>query len=137
MFAEFELIINERMAKGEAINAAELNRIYHDLNVFYYGEDIVIDEEIDGEWARIPHFYLNYYVYQYATGFSAAIALAEKIQNEEGAVEKYLNFLKGGCSLPPIELLRNAGVDMESAQQIQDALKLFDTLIDEMEAILK
>lgn len=138
MFAEFELKVNEMIANNESLTADVLSKLYHDLNVYYYGDDVVVDDAIDMEWARIPHFYLNYYVYQYATGFSAAMAISKKLlNNETGAVEHYLDFLKGGCSKPPIELLRGAGVDMESVEPIHDALKLFDSLIDELDALLK
>lgn len=138
MFAEFELKMNEMSARGENLSADSLSKLYHDLNAFYYGEDVVVDEYIDIEWARIPHFYYNYYVYQYATGFSAAMALSKRILNkEENAVEEYLNFLKGGCSKAPIELLRDAGVDMAIKKPIHDALTLFDSLIDELDALLE
>lgn len=137
MFAEFELKVNELIQNKQSLTADVLSKIYHDLNVYYYGNDVIIDSEIDIEWARIPHFYMNYYVYQYATGFSAAMALSKKIINgEEEAVDKYLTFLKGGCSKSPIELLRGAGVDMESSQPIHDALQLFDSLIDELNDLL-
>ena len=99
---------------------------------------IVIDKEIDLEWARIPHFYYDYYVYQYATGYSAAIALSRRILKEgEPAVKDYLNFLSGGCSADPITLLRGAGVDMATTQPITEALKLFDELITEMEQLME
>ena len=125
------------VARGENLSADALCKLYHDLNVFYYGEDVVVDAPIDLEWARVPHFYMNYYVYQYATGFSAAMALSKKILNkEEHAVENYLNFLKGGCSKSPIELLRGAGVDMASEVPIHEALALFDALIDELDALM-
>ena len=138
MFAEFELKINEMVARGENLSADAMCKVYHDLNAFYYGEDVVIDEAIDLEWSRIPHFYMNYYVYQYATGFSAAMALSKKILNkEENAVENYLNFLKGGCSKSPIELLRGAGVDMASPKPVHEALALFDSLIDELDSLLE
>ena len=101
-------------------------------------ENIVIDENIKYEWARIPHFYYNFYVFQYATGFSAAIALSQKILKEgEPAVKKYLEFLSGGCSKEPLELLKGAGVDLTTAEPINDALKLFGELIDEMDELLK
>ena len=138
MFAEFELEINRRNERGEALTAASLNQLYHELNVRYFGDGIVIDEEIDLEWARIPHFYYNYYVYQYATGYSAAIALSRRILKEgEPAVRDYINFLSGGCSADPITLLRGAGVDMASTQPITEALKLFDELITEMEELMQ
>ena len=137
MFAEFELIINQKCENGESLTADMLCEIYRDLNKLYYGEDIIIDSELDMEWARIPHFYYNYYVYQYATGFSAAIALSQRILNEgEGAVKDYIGFLSGGCSTDPISLLKGAGVDMTSAKPVNDALQLFNSLIDEMEQLM-
>lgn len=137
MFAEFELKVNEMIQNGQTLTADALSSIYHDLNVFYYGDDVIVDSDIAMEWARIPHFYMNYYVYQYATGFSAAMALSKKlISQEKGAVDQYLTFLKGGCSKSPIELLKGAGVDMESTQPIHDALQLFDSLIEELDELL-
>ena len=137
MFAEFELEINRRNEAGESLTAEVYNQIYHDLNVRYFGDGIVIDPEIDLEWARIPHFYYDYYVYQYATGYAAAIALSRRILREgEPAVRDYLAFLSGGCSKDPISLLRGAGVDMATTQPITEALRLFDELIDEMEQLL-
>ncbi|MGN0649709.1 MAG: oligoendopeptidase F [Oscillospiraceae bacterium] len=136
MFAEFELMINEKVLNGESLTADSLCEMYRALNIRYYGEDIIIDSELDMEWARIPHFYYNYYVYQYATGFSAAIALSQRILREgESAVKDYIGFLSGGCSADPITLLKGAGVDMNSKQPVTDALKLFSTLIDEMEEL--
>ncbi len=133
MFAEFELKINEMSARGETLTAESLNSLYRSLNKLYFGDGIVIDNEIDLEWARIPHFYYNYYVYQYATGYSAAIALSSRILKEgEPAVKDYLNFLSGGCSEDPITLLKGAGVDMTSPKPINDALKLFGELIEEL-----
>lgn len=133
MFAEFELKINELTASGETLTAESMNAIYRDLNKLYFGDDIVIDHEIDLEWARIPHFYYNYYVYQYATGYSAAIALSQRILREgEPAVKDYIGFLSGGCSADPITLLKGAGVDMTTSQPVSDALKLFGELIEEM-----
>lgn len=137
MFAEFELKVNEMIQNGQTLTADALSIIYHDLNVFYYGDNVIVDSDIAMEWARIPHFYMNYYVYQYATGFSAAMALSKKlISQEKGAVDQYLTFLKGGCSKSPIELLKGAGVDMESTQPIHDALQLFDSLIEELDELL-
>lgn len=137
MFAEFELEINRRNEAGESLTAEVYNQIYHNLNVRYFGDGIVIDPEIDLEWARIPHFYYDYYVYQYATGYAAAIALSRRILREgESAVRDYLEFLSGGCSKDPISLLRGAGVDMATTQPITEALRLFDELIDEMEQLL-
>ena len=138
MFAEFELEINRRNERGESLTAEALNTLYHELNVQYFGDGIVIDKEIDLEWARIPHFYYDYYVYQYATGYSAAIALSRRILKEgEPAVKDYLNFLSGGCSADPITLLRGAGVGMATTQPITEALKLFDELITEMEQLME
>lgn len=137
MFAEFELMINEKVERGESLTAENLCEMYHDLNVLYYGEDLVVDSELDMEWSRIPHFYYDYYVYQYATGFSAAIALSQRILNEgESAVADYIGFLSGGCSKDPISLLRGAGVDMASKKPVEEALKLFCELLDEMESLL-
>ncbi len=138
MFAEFELKINEMTARGEKLTADELNKIYRQLNIDYYGEDIVVDEQIDIEWARIPHFYYNYYVFQYATGYSAAVALSEKILTEGApAVEKYLKFLGSGCTKDPVSLLADAGVDMSTSEPIDRALKVFGELIDEMDKIME
>ncbi|MED4165049.1 M3 family metallopeptidase, partial [Halalkalibacterium halodurans] len=114
-----------------------LSKLYYDLNVKYFGDEIVIDKEIGLEWARIPHFYYNFYVYQYATGYSAATALAKQIL-EDGApvVERYLDFLKAGSSQYPIDILKHAGVDMTSKKPIQEALSLFEKTLDEIEALL-
>ncbi|MBP1543699.1 MAG: oligoendopeptidase F, partial [Oscillospiraceae bacterium] len=138
MFAEFELMINRKTENGESLTADVLCEMYRELNLKYYGEDIVIDSELDMEWSRIPHFYYNYYVYQYATGFSAAIALSQRILSEgESAVKDYIGFLSGGCSADPITLLKGAGVDMTSPKPVNDALKLFGTLLDEMEELMQ
>jgi len=136
MFAEFELKINEAQANGEAITSDFLCGLYGELNKLYFGDGIVHDEEINYEWARIPHFYYNYYVYQYATGFSAAIALSQRVLNGgETEVNDYLGFLKGGNSKTPVDLLKGAGVDMADPQVVSDALKLFGELLDEMEQL--
>ena len=138
MFAEFELKINEQIANGETLTADSLNKLYRSLNELYFGNDIVIDSEIDLEWARIPHFYYDYYVYQYATGYSAAIALSQRILSEgENAVKDYIKFLSGGCSKDPISLLKGAGVDMTTSKPVSDALKLFGELISEMEQLIQ
>ncbi|GGJ95202.1 oligoendopeptidase F [Lentibacillus kapialis] len=137
MFAEFEHEIHKRMQNGEAMTAESLTQIYYDLNKKYYGEDVVSDEEIGKEWARIPHFYMNYYVFQYATGFSAATTLAHNIlNNKEGAVDRYLDFLKAGSSDYPIEILKKAGVDMTSKEPILSALDVFEEKLNEMEELL-
>lgn len=136
MFAEFELLMSERNAAGEALTAEMLCREYRALNERYFGPGVVLDRQIDLEWARIPHFYLNYYVFQYATGYAAAIALSRRILQEGApAVRDYLGFLSGGCSQDPLSLLRDAGVDMMTPAPVEQALKLFDELLDEMEAL--
>jgi oligoendopeptidase F len=139
MFAEFEMITHKKSMEGEALTADTLCQIYRDLNIQYFGQDIVIDSEIDMEWARIPHFYNAFYVYQYATGYSAAIALSRKILKEgKPAVEDYINkFLSGGSSDYPIELLKKAGVDMSTKEPVKQALNLFGQLLDEMEELMK
>lgn len=137
MFAEFELAANEMTQRGEGTTAEALCAMYKKLNEQYFGPEMNVDEEISLEWARIPHFYYDYYVYQYATGYAAAIALSRRILREgEAAVKDYLGFLSGGCSADPITLLRGAGVDMASPKPIEDATKLFDEMISEMEKIL-
>lgn len=137
MFAEFERITHEMSDKGEPLNAEKLCEIYLELNKLYFGPDMISDDEIKYEWARIPHFYSEFYVYQYATGFSAAIALSKRIMElgEEG-VKDYMKFLTGGCSLDPIELLKLAGVDMSSPAPIDSALELFGQLVDELENLI-
>ena len=136
MFAEFELRIAQLREQGVTLTADVLCAEYRKLNELYYGPDIVLDEQIDLEWARIPHFYYNYYVFQYATGYAAAIALSQGILNEgEPAVERYLGFLSGGCSKSPIDLLKGAGVDMTTAEPVNRALAMFDELLGEMEAL--
>ncbi|EQB35200.1 MULTISPECIES: oligoendopeptidase F [Virgibacillus] len=137
MFAEFEHVIHVKQQEGEALTAEKLTEIYYDLNKKYFGEEVVSDEEIGLEWARIPHFYYNYYVYQYATGYSAATALASQILDEkEGAVERYIDFLKAGSSDYPIEVLKKAGVDMTQKQVILDALDVFEEKLTQMEQLL-
>ncbi|WP_307340708.1 oligoendopeptidase F [Metabacillus malikii] len=137
MFAEFEHIIHQKAQEGEPLTPELLTKIYYDLNRTYFGDDIVIDEEIGLEWARIPHFYYNYYVYQYATGYSAATALSNQILEEgEPAVERYLEFLKAGSSDYPIEVLKKAGVDMTSSTPIEEACKVFEEKLTEMEQLL-
>ena len=136
MFAEFELNIGRMTARGETLTADTLCAEYRRLNEMYFGPDMVVDDEIALEWARIPHFYYNYYVFQYATGYSAAIALSRRILREgDSAVREYLGFLSGGCSKSPIDLLKGAGVDMTSPAPVNDALALFGSLLDEMEKL--
>ncbi len=138
MFAEFELNIARMHQAGTPLTAETLCAEYKRLNEMYFGPDMVVDDEIAMEWARIPHFYYNYYVFQYATGYSAAIALSQKILAEgKPAVDKYLEFLSGGCSKSPVDLLKGAGVDMSSPVPVNQALELFGNLLDEMEELTK
>ena len=137
MFAEFERNIGRLTAQGQTLTAEVLCGEYKRLNELYFGPDMVVDDRIAMEWARIPHFYYNYYVFQYATGYCAAIALSRRILREgESAVKDYLGFLSGGCSKSPIELLKGAGVDMASPEPVDQALTLFGELLDEMEALV-
>lgn len=138
MFAEFEHLIHKMDQDGEALTADKLTEVYYDLNKKYFGDDLVVDEEIGLEWARIPHFYYNYYVYQYSTGYSAAVALSNQILSEgQPAVDRYINkFLKAGCSDTPIEVLKMAGVDMTSASPIEEACKVFEEKLNELEKLL-
>ncbi|MGP4062049.1 oligoendopeptidase F [Halobacillus sp. H74] len=138
MFAEFEHEIHVQAQNGEALTADKLTELYYGLNKKYFGENIVVDDEIGLEWARIPHFYMGYYVYQYSTGYAAAQALAGQILEEgEPAVDRYKSFLKAGSSDYPIEVLKRAGVDMTSKDPILAALDVFEEKLDEMEALLK
>mgnify|MGYP002510014165 FL=1 len=139
MFAEFELKMSQMVQNGESINSESACRVYHELIDLYFGKDIVHDSKIDLEWARIPHFFYNFYVYQYATGFSAAIALSQKILSEGApAVKAYKeSFLSAGCSKDPVSILKDAGVDMSTKKPVEEALKLFDSLIDEMEELMR
>ncbi|MDF2521798.1 MAG: oligopeptidase [Clostridia bacterium] len=138
MFAEFERIIHAKAEAGESLTADVLCQIYHDLNVQYYGPDMIVDELIDMEWSRIPHFYTSFYVYKYATGFSAATSIAHSIINQgKPAIDKYLEFLKSGGSDYPIELLKIAGVDMNTPEPVNNALKVFENLLNQMEELIK
>ena len=137
MFAEFEKITHEMCAKGETLNADSLSQVYHDLNKLYFGEEMISDDEIAMEWARIPHFYTPFYVYQYATGFAAAIALSGRIlELGEQGVADYMKFLTGGCSKDPIELLKLAGVDMTEKTAVCNALSMFAELVDELDSLI-
>lgn len=134
MFAEFERDISQMNADGVALNAEVLSERYGNLCAEYFGPGIELDEEIKLEWSRIPHFYYNFYVYQYCIGFSAAIALSQRILSEgEPAVKDYIGYLSGGCSKTPIELLRGAGVDMATPDPVNAALKYFGELVDQLE----
>lgn len=137
MFAEFEKITHEMAERGEPLTWENMNQIYGDLNRQYFGEDIVIDEQIQIEWARIPHFYNAFYVYQYATGYSAAIALSHKILTEgQPAIDAYLDFLSKGDSEYSIDLLKGAGVDMSKKEAVENAMAVFAKLLDEMERLV-
>ena len=137
MFAEFELELGRMAERGETLTAEALCEKYHELNKLYFGSEMVSDEGIALEWARVPHFFYNYYVFQYATGFSAAVAIANRILSMgESAVEDYKRFLSGGSSADPISLLKIAGVDMSSPEPVNSALQLFGELVDEMEQLL-
>ena len=134
MFAEFEKITHEKVENKEPLTAKEFIEIYYSLNEKYYGKSCCVDKEIGLEWARIPHFYSNFYVYKYATGFSAASALSSQILSEgEEAVNRYINFLKSGGSEYPLNQLRAAGVDMEKKESVDKALKVFEGLVDKLE----
>lgn len=136
MFAEFEKIIHEKAENGEALTSYFLKEAYHELNTAYHGEGMVVDAEIDMEWARIPHFYDAFYVYKYATGLSAAVSLVQQILTKgTPAVERYLSFLNKGGSDYPLNLLQEAGVDMASPHPVQDAINRFSGLLDELEAL--
>ncbi|MDD2586738.1 MAG: oligoendopeptidase F [Syntrophomonadaceae bacterium] len=134
MFAEFEKIIHEKVEQGGALTPEELCSIYRDLNRQYYGPGVILDDEIDMEWARIPHFYSAFYVYKYATGFSAATAFKEQILNEgDSAVARYLEFLKAGSSDYPLSILKRAGVDLSTPEPVESALNYFGKLVTQLE----
>lgn len=136
-FAEFEKVTHEMAEQGQPLTADSLNNLYYKLNQEYYGTDITHDKEIECEWARIPHFYTNFYVFQYATGYSAAIAIAKQILEEgEPAVKRYIEFLKSGGRDYPINQLKQVGVDLSTPQPIEEAMKVFDGLVTELEGLL-
>ncbi len=136
MFAEFEKIVHERAEQGESLTPQLLSEIYYDLNVKYHGPGMKVDKDIEMEWARIPHFYNSFYVYKYATGFSAATSFSKQILEEgQPAVDRYLGFLKSGGSDYSINILKNAGVDMSSPQPIREAMSVFEEVITEMEKL--
>lgn len=136
MFAEFEKIIHERAEQGESLTPQALSDIYYELNVKYHGDGMAVDKDIAMEWARIPHFYNSFYVYKYATGFSAATSFSKQILEEgQPAVDRYLGFLKSGGSDFSINILKKAGVDMSSPKPIREAMSVFESLIEEMEKL--
>jgi oligoendopeptidase F len=138
MYAEFEKTIHDRVEKGEALSADTLKSLWKGLMEKYFGSDFQSDEYATMWWSYIPHFYMNFYVYNYATSMSAAYPLSQAImKGEKGAQEKYLKFLNAGGSDSPITLLKEAGVDINSTKPIDDVLKLFNSLVDQMEQILK
>ena len=136
MFAEFELDLHRRVEAGEPLTADNISQPYYDLVGRYHGPAVTLDDELALEWSRIPHFYYNFYVYQYSTGISAALALSKQIMSEgQPAIDRYLRFLSSGSSKSSIELLRQAGVDMTTPQPIQAAMDTFNSLMDELEAM--
>lgn len=138
MFAEFEKLIHERAEQGEALTPQALSEIYYDLNVKYHGKGMAVDQDIEMEWARIPHFYNSFYVYKYATGFSAATSFSKQILEEgQPAVDRYLGFLKSGGSDFSINILKKAGVDMSSPQPIREAMSVFENVIEQLEQLTK
>jgi oligoendopeptidase F len=137
MFAEFELMIHKLVEQDIPLTFQLLKKEYRKLNEFYFGNEVIIDDEIEIEWARIPHFYYNFYVYQYATGISAAIALFNKVtKGDDCDLQKYLNFLKAGSSRYPIDILKDAGVDMTVNYPINQAIDYFDKLLDELKKVI-
>ena len=138
MFAEFEKIVHERVESGESLTPQDLSDIYYELNVKYHGKGMQVDKEIGMEWARIPHFYNSFYVYKYATGFSAATSFSKQILEEgQPAVDRYLGFLKSGGSDYSINILKKAGVDMSSPEPIREAMSVFEDVINQMEQLTK
>lgn len=137
MFAEFEKEVHEKIENGEMLSAEDLNKIYYALNQKYFGKDIIIDNEIQYEWSRIPHFYTDFYVYKYATGISAAICIATKILNkEEGFVEKYINMLSQGCTQKSVELLKMVDVDLEDSNTYSIMTQFYKDKIDELKSLI-
>lgn len=136
MFAEFEWDVHQMGWEGTPLTKDTLYKLYHELNEKYFGSDMVVDEDIDCEWERIPHFYRPFYVYQYATGFAAATAIAGRIlSGDKEALDGYFKFLKGGASMTPVELLKLCGLDMEQPQVVKEALCVFEQLLNELEAL--
>ena len=137
MFAEFEMITHAMAETGEPLTLSAFRDVYRKLLELYFGPHFTLDEELSLECLRIPHFYRAFYVYKYATGMSAAIALSQRVVNGgQAELNDYLNFLKGGCSKDPLDLLRDAGVDMAKPRPVNTALKHFAKLVDELEELL-
>lgn len=138
MFAEFEKMIHEKAEEGETLTSDYLSSLWHELNVKYYGPGTVVDEEIDMEWARISHFFWDFYVYKYVTGYSAALSLSKQILEEgQSAVDRYIKLLKSGNSDYSINLLKEAGVDMTTPKPLENAIKVFEGLLHELEKEIK
>ena len=136
LFAEFELKIHEHAEQGNPLTADFLNTTYAELIQKYYGPDYQMGEHDAAEWAYIPHFYWKYYVFTYATGLSSGIAIAEKVRESEANRDAYLGMLKAGCSAPPLEILKGAGVDLTTPEPIEAAMKRFDETVTELEALV-
>jgi oligoendopeptidase F len=137
MFAEFEKQTHAMLKAGEALTADTLCDVYLNLNKKYFEAEVNVDDAIKMEWARIPHFYTSFYVYKYATGFSSAVAISNMILNEgQPAIDRYKEFLKGGSSDYPLELLKKAGVDLYTPKPIEDALLVFEKILNELEALI-
>jgi len=138
MFAEFEMLVHAKAEQGESLTAQDFSKIYYDLNLKYHGPDMVVDKDIEMEWARIPHFYNSFYVYKYSTGFSAATSFAKQILDEgQPAVDRYLGFLKSGSSDYSLNILKRAGVDMSTPAPIKQAMSVFKSVIDQLEQLVK
>ena len=137
MFAEFEEKVHSKIEKGDILSSEELNKIYYKLNEEYFGQDVIIDEQIKYEWARIPHFYRPFYVYKYATGISAAIVIASNIlKKTEGYVDKYIDMLSRGCTKKSIDLLKLVDVDLEDIKTYEGAIDFYKELIEELNNLL-
>jgi oligoendopeptidase F len=137
MFAEFERDIHQVVEQGGSLTSETLNDMYGKLVAKYFGPDVIVDDEIKFEWSRIPHFYYNFYVFQYATGLSAATTFAKRVINQEdGALEKYKGFLKAGRSQYPMDVLKQAGLDMTDPAPIIEALETFSKLVDEFDELI-
>jgi oligoendopeptidase F len=136
MFAEFEKLLHEQVEKGEALTPGWLEEEYVKLVHAYHGSEVIVDEEIAAEWSRIPHFYYNFYVYKYATGFCAAVALAQSFREEgEAAIKRYLSFLQSGGSDYPLAILQQTGIDLSKPQPIKEAMLTFARLVEEFAAL--
>jgi oligoendopeptidase F len=137
MFAEFEMIVYDKTESGESLTAETLNNLYKSIYQKYWGPVMIVPEEEQYTWARIPHFYYNFYVYQYATGFAASEVLAKKVKSEgETAVNKYLNFLKAGSSAYPLNILKTVGVDMNTSEPVNAVSERMSQVMDEIEDLL-